>query len=288
MRGLATALLIWIACCAHAATDIELTAAGRAALDRGDIEQAVSQFQKAVAANPNSFDGHYYLGMAYGRSAQKASIFSKLSLAKNAKDEFTRAVELNPSSADARLRLIEFYVMAPAIVGGGEDKALAQAAELKKRDTLDGHRAYARVYTLQKKYDLAVKEMVEAVRAYPKSAKAHYFLGNALLNQKNWQASLHEYEMALSLDAAYMLAYLRIAQNAAQSQSNYTRGEEAARKYLAYKPDSDEPGLGHAWYWLGVIQEKRGREAEARQSYVNALKLAPELKDAAEALKRVS
>lgn len=288
MRSLATALLILIACCAHAATDVELTAAGRAALDRGEIDQAVAQLQKAVAANPNNFDAHYALGTAYGRSAQKAAVFSKLSFAKNAKDEFVRAVELNPNSADARLRLIEFFVMAPAIVGGGEEKALEQAAELKKRDLLDGHRAYAHVYTLQKNYDLAVKEMVEAVRAYPKSAKAHYFLGNALLNQKNWPASLHEFEMALSLDAQYMPAYFRIAQHAAQSQSNDARGEEAARKYLAYKPAGDEPGHGRAWYWLGMIQEKQGRKADARQSYLNAQKLAPELKEPAEALKRVS
>jgi tetratricopeptide (TPR) repeat protein len=288
MRHLATALLLWIAFCAHAATDADLTAAGRAALDRGDLDQAVAQLQKAIAFNPNNFDAHYSLGMAYGRSAQKAPIFSKLSLAKNAKDEFVRAVEINPNSVDARLRLIEFYVAAPAIVGGGEDKALEQAADLMKRDALDGHRAYARIYTIQKKYDLAVKEMVDAVRANPKSAKAHYFLGNALLNQKNWPASLHEYEMTLSLDAAYMPAYFRIAQHAAQSESNYARGEEAVRKYLAYKPADDEPGLGSAWYWLGMIQEKQGRNAEARQSYTNAQKLAPELKDAAEALKRVS
>ena len=144
MRGLATALLILTVCCAH---------------DRGDADQTIAQLQKVVAADPNSFEAHYQLGIAYARGAERASMFSRLSLANSAKDEFERAVELNPGSADARLRLIEFYLKAPIIVGGGEENALAQAAELKKHDVLDGHRAYAHVYTLQKKYDLAVKEL---------------------------------------------------------------------------------------------------------------------------------
>src|SRR5438132_6320340 len=130
--------------------------------------------------------------------------------------------------------------------------------------------------------------MVEAVREQPKSAKAHYFLGNALLNQKDWKGSLHEYEMALSLDAAYMPAYFRMGQHAAQSESNYARGEEGLRKYLQYKPAEGEPGLARAWYWLGMVQEKQGKKAEARQSYGNALKLAPDSKDVSEALRRVS
>ena len=288
MRKLTIVLLILIALPALASTDADLVAAGRAALDRGDVDQAIAQFEKAVTANANSFQAHYYLGLAYGRKAQKDGMFAGMSLIPKAKAEWERAVEINPNSLDARLRLIEFYIAAPGIVGGSEDKALEQAAEVKKRDALDGHRAYAHVYSMQKKLDLATKEMVEAVREQPKSAKAHYFLGNMLLNQKDWAGSLHEYEMALSLDAAYMPAYFRIGQHAAQSEGNYAKGEAAIRKYLAYKPGDDEPALARAWYWLGMIQEKQGKKADARQSYANAQKLTPEAKDVIEALKRVS
>jgi tetratricopeptide (TPR) repeat protein len=289
MRQVAITFLLFIAFCAHAATpDTDSLAAGRAALDRGDVDQSIVQLEKAVATNPNNADAHYYLGVAYGRKAVTGGMFGAMTQAGKAKAEWLRAVELNPNHVDARLRLIEFYVMAPSMAGGGEDKALEQAAEAKKRDALDGHRAYARIYTMQKKYDLAVKEMVEAVRQQPKSAKAHYLLGNAYLNQKEWKGSLHEYEFALSLDAAYMPAYFRIGQNAAQSESNYTRGEEAARRYLGYKPADNEPSLAGAWYWLGMIQEKQGKKAEARQSYTNAQKLAPDSKEYGEALKRVS
>jgi tetratricopeptide (TPR) repeat protein len=286
MRPLTATLLILIACSALAAADDSLIA-GRAALDRRDSDQAIAQFEKAVAQKPNSAEAHYYLGVAYAQKAETANMLSQMSLGKKAKDAWARAIELDPTYFNARLRLIEFYVIAPAMAGGSEDRAMELAVEAKRHDAFNGHRAYARIYTIQKKYDAATKEMQDAVREQPKSAKAHYFLGNALLNQQNWKASQQEYETALSLDAAYMPTYFRLGHLAARSESNYARGEEAVRKYLAYKPADDEPKLGSAWYWLGMIQEKQGKKAEARQSYLTAQKLAPDLKEAAEALKRI-
>src|SRR6478672_11092445 len=158
MRTLATAVLILIAVSTFAA-DSPPIAAGRAALDRGDADQAIAQFEKAVAANPKDARAHYYLGLANGRKAQKAGMFGGMSYIGAAKDGWLRAIELDPRYLEARLRLIEFYIAAPSLAGGSEEKALGQAAEAKKRDAFDGHRAYAHVYTMQKKYDLAVKEM---------------------------------------------------------------------------------------------------------------------------------
>lgn len=286
-RLAAVVMPLLLGTCALAAADVESVATGRAALDRGDLDAAIAQLEKAVAGAPSNAEAHYLLGVSYARKGEKEGLFGGMSLFKRAKAEWLRAVELNPDGIDARFSLIDFYMNAPGIAGGSEAKALEHAAEIRKRDALEGHRAYARVFTFQKKHDAAAKEMAEAVREQPGSAKAHYFLGNALLNQADWKGSLREYETAVSLDAAYMPPYLRIGQHAARSESNYPRGEEALRKYLAYKPAFDEPGLGNAWYWLGVIQEKKGQKAEARESYLNAQKLAPNLKELAEALKRV-
>jgi len=289
MRTLATALLLVLAAfSASAATDTQLFADGKAAVRRGDNDQAAKLLEQAIAIKPNVAEYHYYLGAAYGSQAQKAGMFGGIGLAKKAKAELERAVALDPNYFDARLALIDFYLAAPGFVGGGEDKALAQAAELKKRNALEGHRAYARIYSRQKKLDLARKEYVDAVREQPNSPKTHYYLGNFLLNQKEWSGSLHEYEYAIKLDPNYMPPYFRLGHLAAMSESNYARGEEGLRKYLAYTPADNEPGHGSAWYWLGMIQEKQGKKAEAKQSYANALKLVPASKEVTEALKRVS
>ncbi|MBV8516982.1 MAG: tetratricopeptide repeat protein [Acidobacteria bacterium] len=272
-----------------AATAPELAAAGNAALMRGDADAAAAAYEKAVASDPNNARYHLMLGEAYGTLAQKASLFSKAGLAKKTKEEFERAVQLDPNLIDARMSLIDYYLFAPGFMGGSEEKALAQAGEIRKRDALDGHRAFARVYLHQKKPDVARKEVVDAVREQPKSAKAHYILGVFLMsNDKNWSGSLHEFDMALELDPKYMPAYFRIGQNAVNAETNYARAEESLRKYLAYTPAMDEPNLASAWYWLGRLQEKMGKKAEAKQSYGKALALAPDSAQVKEALQRVS
>ncbi|HEX6084458.1 MAG TPA: tetratricopeptide repeat protein [Thermoanaerobaculia bacterium] len=272
-----------------AATAAEHAAQGRLALSRDEHEKAVELYTKAVALEPRNADHHYFLGVAYGELAQAANVLKQASLAKKTKAAFEKAVALEPKHTDARLALISYYLLAPGFMGGGDDKAVAMAAAIKAYDAIEGHRAHARIHIHHKKPDLARKEFVEAVRAHPKSAKAHTYLGNHyLFNEKNWSAALHEFESAVQLEPAYMLAWFRIGQHAAASGSNYARGEEALRRYLAYTPSQNEPGHAGAWMTLGSIQEKQGKKAEAKTSYTNALKLVPNDKGVREALKRVS
>jgi tetratricopeptide (TPR) repeat protein len=281
-------LCLFLTVSLHAATAAEYAAQGRAALTRDDHEKAVELYTKAIALEPKNADHHYFLGVAYGELAQQANVLKQASLAKKTKAAFEQAVALNPRHTDARLALISYFLIAPGFMGGGDDKAVAQAAAIKAYDSVDGHRAYATIYRHQKKPDLARKELVDAVRENPKSPKAHVLLGNTYAADKNWSAALHEFEMAVQLDPSYMVTYLRLGQHAAYSGTNYARGEEALRKYLAYTPKPEEPGHAPAWYYLGMIQEKQGKKAEAKASYANALKLVPNDKGITEALKRVS
>jgi tetratricopeptide (TPR) repeat protein len=271
-----------------AATAAEYAAQGRAALQRTEYDKAAELLTKAIALEPKNAEHHYYLGAVYGEQAQRVNVLRQASLAKKAKAELEQAVALDPKHTDARLGLVSYYLVAPGFLGGGEDKALAQAAAIKAYDGIDGHRAYARVYLHQKKQDLARKEFVDLVRENPKSPKAHVLLGNFLSNEKNWSGALHEYDMALQLDPAYMVTYLRLGQYAANSGLDFARGEEALRKYLAYKPTDKEPTHAAAWYALGMIQEKQGKKADAKASFTKALKLFPGDKTLSEALKRVS
>jgi len=271
-----------------AATPAELAEAGKAALQNNQEEKAAELFEQAIKLAPKTAEYHYLLGAAYGELAQKSGMLKAASLAKKTKAAFEKAVELDPNYLEARLALIDYYTVAPGFMGGSEEKALQQAAEIRKRDGIEGHRAFARVYGRQKKTDLARKEYVDAVRENPNSARAHYLLGAYLINDKNWSGSQQELEAALRLDPAYMPTHLRLGHHAALSGQNYARGEESLRKYLAYKPTLHEPGHATAWYFLGLIQEKQGKKDAAKASFTAAKKLAPESKEIGEALKRVS
>ncbi|HEV7428131.1 MAG TPA: tetratricopeptide repeat protein [Thermoanaerobaculia bacterium] len=261
---------------------------GRAAMNRSDADAAATLFEKAVAENPKSAEAHYLLGTAYGSQAQKASIFGQASLAGKTKDEFEKAVALDPNQLDARMGLVEYYAMAPGIIGGSFEKAFAQAGEIKKRDPLMAHRAAAFIYTQQKKPAEARNEYLAEVREYPKSARAHIDLGVTYVVDKNYKAAAEEFEIAASVEPTYMPVYFRLGQSAVFTSSNYAYGEESLRKYLAYTPKQGEPSHARAHYWLGQIFEKQGKKAEAKASFATSLKLNPNQKDVAEALKRVS
>jgi Tfp pilus assembly protein PilF len=139
----------------------------------------------------------------------------------------------------------------------------------------------------QEKPDLARKELVDAVREDPNNARAHQSLGIFYLSEKNYATAIHEFEMAQKLEPSFMPARLRLGQTLVLSGGDLARADREIRAYLTHKPGEEEPGLGHAWYWLGMLQEKQGRKAEAKQSFTNANKLMPGDKNITEALKRV-
>lgn len=288
-RQIAVAALVSLfAVVTFAATPEALYQAGKQALSRGEHAKAVELLEKAVAQRPNISAWHYQLGGAYGQLAQRANIFKQASLAKKAQNSLERAVELDGNNLDARFGLIDFYMIAPGIMGGSESKALAQAAEIRKRDSLGGHRAFSRIYQIQKKPDLARNEMIAAVREQPASAKAHYFYGLTLVVEKSYKGAAEEFEKVLVLDPSYMAGWFRVGQVSVFSQSNYARGEEALRKYLTHTPGDEEPPLARAWFWLGMIYELQGKKVEARENYARSLKLTPGAKDVSEGMKRVT
>jgi tetratricopeptide (TPR) repeat protein len=104
-------------------------------------------------------EAHYRHGVELGHAAEKASIFRKATLAREARMEFETAVRMDPDLIDARMALVEYYLRAPKFLGGGMDKAIAQAHEILRRDAAEGHRAFADIYEHQKKHAEAAKEL---------------------------------------------------------------------------------------------------------------------------------
>src|SRR5438552_874268 len=222
---------------------------GRDAITHGEPEKAVELFEKAVALKPNNADYHYRLANATLQAGMRAGMFGGMSMLPKAKAELERAIQLDPNLIAARFALLEVYVSAPAIAGGSESGALEQATEIRKRDAIDGHRAFARIHTAAAKPDLARKEYVDMVKEQPASARAHYWFGVYLmLTEKNYKQASEELESAVKLDPSYMPAYFQIGHAAALSGNDMARGEVALKKYLAYSPKDDEPSIARADY----------------------------------------
>ncbi|PTT92695.1 hypothetical protein DBR42_01470 [Pelomonas sp. HMWF004] len=75
----------------------------------------------------------YALGRIYGQQAMTASVFKMPGLASKTKEQFLKAVELDPALFEARSGLTQFYLMAPGIAGGSAAKARELAAEVQPR-----------------------------------------------------------------------------------------------------------------------------------------------------------
>lgn len=272
-----------------APTPESLLAAGRQAMIRGEGEKAAELFEQAIKLRPNDSNYHLWLANAYGSMAlQTKNPFKMASLGKKSKAALERAVQLDPNNLDARMGLLDFYDIAPGLMGGDDEKARQQAEEIRKRDGLAGHRAFARIYARDKKLDAAHKEYEDAIREDPTSAKPHMYYAIQLGGEKNYKGASEQLEAAARVESTFMPTYFQIGRLAVLSMSNYGRGEESLKKYLAYTPAENEPSHIRAWFFLGQLYEKLGKKAEAKQSYQAALKLAPGAKDVMAALKRVS
>jgi tetratricopeptide (TPR) repeat protein len=116
---------------------------GRIAFENAQYAQAATWFERAVQLDNDNSDYHRWLGRTYGQQAQHAG-GEAFFLARKVKTHLEKAVELNPDNIEARFDLLEYYLQAPAFLGGDAAKAKKQAAEIAKRNAAMGRKAWQR------------------------------------------------------------------------------------------------------------------------------------------------
>lgn len=100
------------------------------ALDHlGRTEEALRLAEQCVAAHPQHSGCYLAHGNVLGAKAQHAGPLAAMGLAPRIRDDFLKAVELDPHNTDARFALLDYYIQAPALVGGGKARARALAAQ---------------------------------------------------------------------------------------------------------------------------------------------------------------
>ena len=228
---------------------------GSVQIAKEDADAAVAAYEKAAELAPADGDYQRQLGDAYGFAAQKAGMFGKIGYAKKCRVAYEKAVELAPQNLNARSSLMMFYQQAPGMMGGGVDKAYAQAAEIKKLDPARGRLAYASVYTADKKYDQALAEFDEVLKTSPDDYAALYQVGKLAV-----------------LSGQYL-----------------DRGLTSLRRCLELTPPAapNTPSHAAAHWRIGNILEKKGDPAGARAAYEASLKLDPKFTSAADSLKKL-
>ena len=117
---------------------------GRIAYAEENYEQAIPWFKTAVDGEQCNADYHVWLGRAYGRHVEQMSMFRRLrnlSLVRNVRTHFEKAVDCDPTHLAAHWDLMRYYMDAPGFVGGSRKKAEEQAAIITRLDPTEGRKA---------------------------------------------------------------------------------------------------------------------------------------------------
>lgn len=114
---------------------------GRIAFAEQEYTAAIDWFETAAGGESCSAEFHMWLGRAYGHHARQVSRLRQPFVARNVHAHFEKAVACDPDHVAARWDLMEYYLKAPALLGGSRTKAVQQAERIARLDPAEGRKA---------------------------------------------------------------------------------------------------------------------------------------------------
>ena len=249
------------------------------------FDQAASNCEKAVSANPQNARYHLWLGRALGERASKASAFSAFSLAKKSRSEFEEAVKLDPKDGEALSDLGEFYKEAPGVVGGGTDKAEEIARKLDGVSPARAHVLRGLIAEKQKDLSAAEKEF-KAATTGDKDAQAWMELASFYRRQSRWadmESAVTSGAAAASRSKHGAVALFNGASTLARTNRQLPQAIKLYESYLASSDKTEEAPAFDALTRLAKLRNQTGDSAGAKRDRDAALALAHEYKPAIEA-----
>ena len=248
-------------------------------------DRGIPQCERARNLDPKNSLYELWLGRIYGEKADRASFFTAAGLAKKVRNSFERAVELDPSSSAARTDLGEFDAEAPGIVGGGKDKARAQAAALMSIDPARAHWLLARIAEKSNDPATAEHEYRAAIAASHSEARTWQDLAGFLFHQHRPDEMLQAIRTLETSPVEHPEALMYAGGLLLRAGREYPLATHLLRRYLA-SPVEEAPAF-KAHELLGQLLEKQGDRAGAAAEFRAALALFHNYARAREDLQRV-
>jgi len=148
LRVIAGAVVAAVIGCAvpRAARAQDFLLEARAAAERGAMDSAYAFLQRAVEAEPDRAEAHFWLAQVAGTRAARHRSIGSFFLARKAKREFARAVQLEPTNPLYLEGLGRYLARAPGIVGGDRDSAISLARNLLLLDRMRGTSLLVEIY----------------------------------------------------------------------------------------------------------------------------------------------
>jgi tetratricopeptide (TPR) repeat protein len=259
----------------------------------GDRSAPLPLAEKAVRLDGNVARYHRQLAEVLGVTAQHAGIFQQALLARRFRKELDAAVDLDPRDPQALRDLVEYYLLAPGILGGDMAKAAQTAERIDAIDAVEGFLAKARVEEFRKNSSQAEAMLRDAADVRPASYKAimalvEYYLEQAHRNdsaaevlarsaqklepgragayaalaaiyarQGNWSALEETLSAAAQAVPDDLVPYYRAAEQLLTLGREPERAERYLRIYLTQEPEGNEPAAAAARAKLDLASRMR-------------------------------
>ena len=246
-------------------------------------DAAVDECEAAMDGLSDSSEAQDWLGRACGMKAQNAGPIAGYKLARRVQAAFERAVNLDPKNSAAVDDLAEYYIGAPAIIGGGVDKAEALANRVLSVAPQAAHRTRALAAEANKDYSRAEREFRAAVGVAGRP-DAWVDLGHYYARRKQYDLAVDALRKCLTADPRMDAAVVDAASILMEMDSERETAERSLRGYLSGKAKSDAAPAFKVHEQLGSVLMKKGDAAGAKIEFEEALKLVHDYAPAKRAL----
>lgn len=248
---------------------------------------AATACQQAVRLDGQNSGYHMWLGRALGEKADRASFMTAYTLAKRVREEFEESVRLDPRNAEALADLGEFYRQAPAVVGGGIEKAQGIAAQLDKVDPARAHELRGRIAEKQKDYGAAERELKQATAVGAHPASQWIELANFYRRRQRWtemESAVRSGAAAADRDKHSGLALYDGASLLTETKRDPALAAKMLDDYLSGTAKTEEAPAFVAHIRLAHLKEQLGDATAANRERATALAMAHDYKPAQDSM----
>lgn len=249
---------------------------------------AIDYLNDAIKANNKNAEFYFMLGNVYGEKAMRSNLVQQALLAKSVLKNYQIGEKIDSTHLGLKWNLLNFYSMAPSIMGGDMKLAYKIGDEINKLKFPDGYEAKGYVYERDGKKDLAEKSFLEAIKAAPKEPKYYYALARFYIRDKKNDKSVEYLEKIIAIKPDEARAYLGLGQVYSNDKSNFEKCLKNINRYFELADGKNKQESAYANYLLGNIYNEKGDKINAKKYYKLAVTAFPEFKEAEKALEKIN
>ncbi|MDV6316572.1 hypothetical protein [Idiomarina sp. HP20-50] len=240
-------------------------------LSEKQLDEAEEVAENWVTNEPKNAEAWHTRGVVMAQQAQNA-FFSALSYAGDSLESFEKAVALEPSSLKYRTALMQFYLMAPSVAGGDDEKALAQIEAIKAIDEVQGALAKIGYYQKHEQKEQATKLLDNTLANYPNNADILVYAGFQEQKHERYEKAFSLFEQAAAGESVQgdspVMALYQIGKTSVLAKTQMDKGILALKQYLKLELPENAPDPHWAKFRLAQLLTLKGNNEESKQLLV--------------------